>query len=202
MERVSCFSWSLTQKLTPLRFSESLPHIPNIRNFEDFLNLVMLMNYAELVLVLTPARYCRPDMFSFSNVIFNLPRQRSREIRSWVVKNFQLILDPPCSDGYTDVNRLECLLLKSLTGQAHTLWHSVKSRRTLGVVGEIVLKDGQEKQITAGPVLSAIRTDLAEFPGFSMGPQDLLKPAPTSYGFPAAPKSSSYALRMKAGLTV
>lgn len=160
------------------------------------------MNYAELVLVLTPARYSLPEMFSFENVVFKLPRQRSREIRSWLIKNFQLTLDPPCSDGYTDGNRLECLLLKSLSGQAHTLWHSVKSRQALGVVGEIVFQGGQEREITSGQVLSAIRTDLEGFPGFSMSPQDLLKPAPASYSFPAAPKSSRYALRRKAGLTV
>lgn len=157
----------------------------------------MLLNYAELALVLTPLRYCAPTSFTFDSVVFKSPRQRSRKIRSWLVENFQLTLDPPVCDGYTDENRLSALLLKSLSGQIHLLWHSVKHRPALGVMGEMVIQGDQERQITSVQVLSAINKDLADFPGFSMDPEDFLKPPPLSYCFPAAPKSSRYAVRMK-----
>lgn len=157
----------------------------------------MLLNYAELVLVVTPWRYDSPSLVSFEQVMYQLPRKRSRELRSWLVKNFKLTLDPPHSDGYTDEDRLEGLMLQSLSGQAHTLWHSIKDRRNLGVVGAKSSKGGQEKEITAAQVLAAIREDLSDFPGFSMGNDVLMKPAPTSYCWPAAPISSCYVLEMK-----
>lgn len=156
----------------------------------------MLMNYTELVLVLTPARYSNPSSFNFENIVYKLPRQRSRELRSWLVKNFQLVLVPPVQDGFTDHNRLEGLLLQSLTGQAHTLWESVKCRPFLGVLGETISKGGQDRQITPGQVLSSIREDLSSFPGFCMDPDVVAKPAPKSYCFPAAPKTSRYVLNM------
>lgn len=154
------------------------------------------MNYTELVLVLTPARYSNLPSFNFGNVVYRLPRQRTRQLRSWLVKNFQLLLDPPGCDGHTDDDRLDAMLLQSLSGQAHTLWDSVKGRPALGVLGEVITKDGQDRQITAAQVLAAIRKDLLGFPGFTMGPDIIAKQAPTSYRFPAAPKNSRYVIKM------
>lgn len=156
----------------------------------------MLLNYTELVLVLTPGRYSNPSLFNFEDVVYKLPRQRSRELRSWLQKNFQLVLDPPVSDGYTDEDRLTGLLLQSLSGQAHTLWASVKQRPVLGVLGEFVSKSGQEKQIAPIQVLTAIREDLSDFPGFSMGTDVVVKQAPQSYRFPQAPKNSRYVVKL------
>ena len=114
---------------------DSIAHIPNVLIFDDFVNLVMLLNYAELVLVVTPARYSSPSSVNFQQTVYQLPRQRSREMRCWLLENFRLMLDPPVEDGYNDDERLDALLLKSLLGQAHTLWASVKCRQELGVVG-------------------------------------------------------------------
>lgn len=156
----------------------------------------MLMNYTELVLVLTPGRYADQSLFNFEQVVYKLPRQRSRQMRSWLVKHFKLVLDPPAVDGYTDDQRLNALLLQSLTGQAHTLWESVKRRPTLGVLGEVVSKGGQDREITPGQVLKAIREDLSGFPGFCLDADVIVKPAPESYCFPVAPKSSRYVIEM------
>lgn len=168
-----------------------------MHDFDDFLNLVMLLNYAELVLVLTPWRYDTPSSVSFEQTMYRLPRQRSREIRSWLVRNFKLTIDPPRFDGHSDEDRLEALMLQSLSGQAHTLWHSLQRRDTLGVVGPNAIKANEESEITAAQVLAAIREDLSDFPGFSMGDDVLAMPAPTSYCWPGAPMSSRYALRMQ-----
>lgn len=154
----------------------------------------MLLNYTELVLVLTPCRYHSPPLVNFQQVVYQLPRQCSREIRQWLVENFQLRLHPPIGDGYEDNERLNALMLKSLVGQAHTLWQSVKHRQDLGVVGANFSKGGQDREITHAQVLSAIREDLAEFPGFYMGDDVMLQSAPTSYSWPAPPKSSCYIL--------
>ncbi|KAE9389210.1 hypothetical protein BT96DRAFT_1070903 [Gymnopus androsaceus JB14] len=70
--------------------------------------------------------------------------------------------------GYNDKERLEQLLLKSLLGQAHTLWDSVKRREELGVYGVTITKGEKEREITAHQVLSAIEEDLSDFPGFTM----------------------------------
>lgn len=156
----------------------------------------MLLNYTELVLVLTLARYSNPSLLNFENVIYKLPRKHSRELRLWLAKNFQLCLDPPVRDGYTDDNRLTGLLLQSLSGQAHTLWESVKRRPVLGVLGKFVSKDGQDKQIAPVQVLSAIRADLLGFPGFSMGADVVVKQAPLSYRFPLPLKKSRYVPEM------
>lgn len=155
----------------------------------------MLLNYAELVLVVTPARYSSPCLVSFSQTVYQLPRQRSREMRCWLLENFQLMLDPPVQDGYNDEERLDALLLKSLRGQAHTLWASVKRRQELGVVGAKFSEGYRDKQITSSQVLSAISQDLVDFPGFSMWTDKLL--APTSYTWPAPPDSSRYVIRRK-----
>lgn len=89
----------------------------------------------QLVLVATPWHYDTPSLVSFEQVMYKLPCQWSQELHSWLVSKFKLTLDPPCFDGYTDDDRLEALMLKCLSGQAHTLWHSIKNRDTLGVVG-------------------------------------------------------------------
>ncbi|KAE9386725.1 hypothetical protein BT96DRAFT_948906 [Gymnopus androsaceus JB14] len=109
---------------------ETIAHIPNVLIFKDFLNLAMLLNYAEL--------------------------------------NFELGLDPPVHDGYSDKERLKELLLKLLLGQAHTLWDSVKHREELGVYRATISKGEKEKEITAHQVLSAIKGNLSNFPGFTM----------------------------------
>lgn len=155
---------------------------------------MMLLNYAELVLVLTPCRYNSPPLVNFQQLVYQLPRQRSREIRQWLVKNFQLQIDPPIDDGYEDNERLQALMVKSLVGQAHTLWQSVKHRQDLGVVGAKSSRGGQDRQISHVQVLSAIREDLAEFPGFDFDNDVILQTAPTSYSWPAPPESSRYIL--------
>lgn len=174
-----------------------MAHVPNVCVFDDFLNCVMLLNYAELVLVVTPWRYDSPSLVSFEQVMYDLPRKRSRELRSWLVKHFKLMLDPPRFDGYTDDNRLEGLMLKSLSGQAHTLWHSIKNRHKLGVMGAKSSRGGQEREINAAQVLAAIRKDLSDFPGFAMDNEELMRPPPTSYCWPAPPMSSCYIMQMK-----
>lgn len=157
----------------------------------------MLCNYGELVLVLTPWRYNTPSTVNFQQDFYRLPRQRSREIRRWLNRNFYLTLDPPVPDGFTDQTRLNGLLLQFLSGQAHTLCHSVKQRETLGVLGANASQDGQEKEITHAQVLSAICEDLSSFPGFSLTSKEFLNPAPTSYMFPPPPSSTQYVVRMK-----
>lgn len=113
------------------------------------------------------------------------------------MNNFKLTLDPPRFDGHTDDSRLKSLMLQCLSGQAHTLWNSIKTRDTLGVVGPNSSIGDQDTEISAASVLDAIREDLSDFPGFSMGDDVLALPAPTSYCWPAAPMSSRYVLRMK-----
>lgn len=157
----------------------------------------MLCNYAELILVLTPSRYCQGSLIGFRQSVFGLPRRRSRQIRFWLIKHFQLVLVPPSLDGLTDENRLQVVLLRFISDQTHTLWASVKRRQEIGVVGAMHVKEGQEVEITAAQVLAAIREDLAGFPGFCMGAPELSKPAPPTYRFPAAPPRSRYVLRRK-----
>lgn len=158
----------------------------------------MLLNYAELVLVVTPSRYSTPSTASFQQNVYGLPRKRGREMRRWLQRNFLLVLDPPTDDGHGDNGRLGALLAKSLLGQAHTLWETAKRRDDLGVIGAIA--DGRDKEITPSQVLSAIEEDLSEFPGFSMWKEELLKPAPSSYSWPAPPGSSRYILKRRSQL--
>ncbi|KIK50396.1 hypothetical protein GYMLUDRAFT_182857 [Collybiopsis luxurians FD-317 M1] len=54
---------------------DTLPHIPNVLLFEDFENLVMLLNYAELVSVVTPARYDSLELNTFDAKPYQLPRK-------------------------------------------------------------------------------------------------------------------------------
>ena len=179
---------------THLHHLETIAHVPNVLIFEDFLNLAMLLNYAELVLVLTPSRYGSPCPVSFEQTIYRLPRQRSREMRCWLVKNFELVLDPPVHDGYIDQERLEELLLRSLIRQAHTLWDSIKCREELEVYGVKISNGVKEKEVIANQVLSAIKEDLSDFPGFTMWEDE---PAPMLYSWPAPPGSSHYVLKCK-----
>lgn len=175
---------------------DSIPHVPNVLVFEDFLNLAMLLNYAELVLVLTPCRYDTPCLVSFQQPVYQLPRQRARELRSWLTKNFKLTLEPPSPDGHSDDDRLEALMIKSLCGQACTLWHSIKSRHRLGVVRANFSQGGHETEISPGQVLAAINSDLSSFSGFSLQYRDLVKP-PSTYCWPGAPGGSRFALKPK-----
>lgn len=156
----------------------------------------MLANYAELVLVLTPWRYDTPCMVSFDQPLYGLPRERSRELRSWLVKNFELTLDPPVFDDFTNDTRMAALMAKSLSSQACTLFHSIRHRRKLGVCGANATHGDKEKEITPGQVLKALNADLSEFPGFSMSYGELLNP-PSSYCWPSAPHSSRYLLKKK-----
>lgn len=157
----------------------------------------MLMNYGELVLVLTPSRYSSPCPVSFQQSLYQLPRLRSRDMRAWVTKHFELVLDPPFDDGQEDHARLEAMMVKFLLGQAHTLWESVKRRQQIGVVGAMSSKRGEEKEIKASQVLSAIGEDLSDFLGLGVWDEELLNPAPALYSWPLPPKGSQYRLRLK-----
>lgn len=106
----------------------------------------MLLNYAELVLVVTPSRYNTPCSVSFQQSVYGLPRRRSRQMRRWLVEHFVLVLDPDFDDGYQDDERLERLLLKSVLGQAHTLWAALDRQQDLGVIGATWSKNGSRKR--------------------------------------------------------
>ncbi|KAF5361225.1 hypothetical protein D9757_013232 [Collybiopsis confluens] len=178
--------------------NDLIPHIPNVLEFGDFENLVMLLNYSELVLVLTPARYAPHSLLSFSQNLYGSPKQRGRAIRRWLVKNFELVLDPPFPDGLDNTNRLNRLMLQSLVGQAHTLWDSVARQEELGVMGSTFKQGRMEEEISPDRVLEAICQDLASFPGFATSWQEqLAKPVPNSYCWPAAPAGSRYVMRAK-----
>ncbi|KAF5343519.1 hypothetical protein D9757_014940 [Collybiopsis confluens] len=178
--------------------NDLIPHIPNVLEFGDFENLVMLLNYSELVLVLTPARYAPHSLLSFSQNLYGSPKQRGRAIRRWLVKNFELVLDPPFPDGLDNTNRLNRPMLQSLVGQAHTLWDSVARQEELGVMGSTFKQGRVEEEISPDRVLEAICQDLASFPGFATSWQEqLAKPVPNSYCWPAAPAGSRYAMRAK-----
>lgn len=157
------------------------------------MNLVMLLNYAELVLAVTAHRYNDSSPASFRIGLYGLPRQRSRAIRTWLVENFELKLDPPVDDGHSDRSRLPALMLQSLCGQACTLLKAVQQRRKIGVFGAYRMKGDKEVEIKPSEVFEAIKDDLKNFPGFSM-PQSLLDNPPASYCWPAAPESSRYVL--------
>jgi len=89
-------------------------------------------------------------------------------------------------------------MLKSLVGQAHTLWDSVKRRDKLGVLGPLCSHQGEQGEITPDRVLHAIRSDLCSFSGFRAAWEDeLQQPAPTSYSWPACPSSSRFVLIRK-----
>lgn len=180
--------------------SDFIPHLPNLLIFEDFVNFAMLMNYAELVLVVTPSRYSSPCPVSFQDPVYELPRQRSREMRRWAQAHFALVLDPPIDDGYEDETRLEELMLRSLLGQAHTLWDLIKKRHKLGVIGAKASKGGEDKNITPSQVARAIGQDLTEFPGFTTWADEVANPVPTSYSWPAPPESSRYVMKRKSCL--
>lgn len=160
----------------------------------------MLMNYAELVLVVTPSRYSSPCPVSFKEPLYQLPRQRSREMRRWLKAHFFLVLEPPVDDGYEDETRLEGLMLESLLGQAHTLWDSIKRRHQLGVIGAKASKGGEDKNITPSQVARAITQDLSSFPGFNTWEDVLADPVPTSYSWPAPPHPSRYIVKRKTPL--
>ena len=116
-------------------------------------------------------------------------------MRSWLVANFIVELDPPV-DG--EITNLRHLMLKSLAGQAHTLLDSVQRSEELGVVGAAYRKGGQEKSITGNQVLQAIRHDLASFPGFRESWEGQLKQAPPKlYSWPDPPSSSRYVIKRK-----
>ena len=184
-------------------------------NFDDLENLLMLLNYSELVLVITPQRYGNSPSHTFDHSLYRLPRQRGRAIRRWLVNHFQLTLSPPAVDGFSDATRLEGLMLRSLVGQARTLWDSVERRHELGVVGSMYYKerskgeedeegegedeneDGEhEVEISADEVLEAIRCDLSSFPGFMEAwDKELGNPVPVSYRWPIPPKGSHYVMK-------
>ena len=158
----------------------------------------MLLNYAELVLVLTPARYNLPCPVNFQQPLYGLPRKRARAIRRWLVDHFELRLEPPVADGCDDSNRLGVLMLKSLVGQAHTLWDSVERRDEVGVLGPTYSHKGTEKEITSQRVLHAIITDLSSFSGFVAAWEDQLnRSVSKTYSWPPCPGSSRYVLTRK-----
>lgn len=115
-------------KLSTPGTSPTIPHLPNILIFDDFINLGALLNFAELVLVLTPSRYNIPCLVSFTQTVYGLPRKRSREIRRWLQANFILVMDPPGDDGYDDDTRLEEMSLDWFLQHAHLLLDSVRWR--------------------------------------------------------------------------
>jgi len=158
----------------------------------------MLLNYSELVLVLTPARYNSPCSVSFQQPLYALPRQRGRAIRQWLLDHFELRVEPPVTDGYSDSDRLASLMLMSLAGQAHTLWDSVKRRNDLGVLGPTYSRKGREGQIPADRVLQAIQGDLSSLHGFNaIWEDELQRSPPTLYSWPACPVASHYVLVRK-----
>ena len=183
---------------------ESFPHIPNILNLDDFEHLVMLLNYAELVLVVTPSRYDPASSISFRDNLYRKPRECSRALRRWILKHFELTLDGSRNDEYTNSDRLESLMLKSLVQQAHLLWHSVQNRDALGVLGStyLVQNDGSEwvdQEISAEEVAEAITNDLSSFPGFTSAWKTAIHNSspPASYRWPQAPKDMKYIVRFK-----
>ena|SRR5579875_2349281 len=176
-------------------FLDTLSHIPNILNFEDFENLIALLNYAEFSLVVNPKRYSSPSPVSFQQPLYQLPRERGRAIRSWLEANFVLELDPSVEGEKADLRRL---MLKSLVGQAHTLLDSVQRSDELGVLGAAYEKGSEEKTITGKQVLQAIRQDLFSFPGFRRSwEEQLQQQAPKLYSWPDPPKPSRYILKLK-----
>jgi hypothetical protein len=175
-----------------------MSHIPNILNFEDFENLIAVLNYAEFSLVVNPARYSSPSPVSFQQPLYKLPRERARQMRRWLEANLILELDPPVDGENTS---LRDLMLKSLVGQAHTLLDSVQRSDELGVLGAAYQKGTEEKFITGNQVLQAIRHDLFSFPGFrKFWEEELSHPAPELYSWPDPPKPSRYIMKLKSSV--
>ncbi|KIK51249.1 hypothetical protein GYMLUDRAFT_64930 [Collybiopsis luxurians FD-317 M1] len=179
---------------------DTLPHIPNILLFEDFKNLVMLLNYAELVSVVTPARYDSLELETFDPKPYLLPHKCARELRRWLCRHFQLTLEPPADDGHRDAERMEAILETSLLCQAHKLWTDVKQHAKLAVVGSTCsrLRKSKEvvEEITAAQVKDAIDSDLSDFPRFSeRWPIETMKTPPPSYAFPSPLNGCRYVVK-------
>jgi hypothetical protein len=160
----------------------------------------MLLNYTEFVLVLTPARYS-PYGPTFAQDLYKVPRNRGREIREWLVNNFRLV-HPPASDEYTNETRLKSLLLEFLARQGHTLYDSLQRSEEQAEEDEeherellppIFINGDKDENISATQVRKAIEHDLYSLPEFqSYWEKELEGPAPTTYCWPAAPRSSKY----------
>lgn len=153
---------SYIKKLT---VTPTLAHLPNVLIFDDFINLCALLNFAELVLVLTPSRYNIPCLVSFQQTVYGLPRKRSREIRRWLQANFILVLDPPDDDGYEDDTRLAEMSLDWFLQHAHLLLDSVRRREERGVFGAKCFDGHQQQEISADQVYNALCQDIATFIG-------------------------------------
>lgn len=168
-----------------------MAHIPNVLRFDDFETLVVLLNYSELVLAVTPSRYSLPGF----DKRFKLPRDRGREIRVWLSKHFVLTLEPPLDDADDDA-RLDVFLLTSLIQQAHQLTDDFRRAQELSVIGPEV--DDGEDEITAQSVMEVITEDLSSFPSFkSCWKAQLACIPPSSYRLPAPPSGTSYVVKRK-----
>jgi hypothetical protein len=155
----------------------------------------MLLNYSELVSVLTPARYASTSRTAFAEV--EIPRRRGREVRDWLTLNFELTLDPPGDKEYGDVVDLKGLLLNSLLEQAHKLCDDMKRRNALGVSGSSYWKDGVQEEITSQQVVDAVVADLAFIPSFqTLWTAEIAKEPPSSYSL-TPPNGHRYLLRQK-----
>lgn len=158
----------------------------------------MLLNYVELVRVVTPRRYEKAYINTPEGVVYQIPRKCGRALRRWLVRNFQLALDPPVDDGYTDKTRLGSLMTRSLMGQCHTLLDSIKRSKQIGVFRATVERDGAEKEITTAQVQSVLLSDLSSFPRFKEAwKAELQRDAPSTYRFPRPPGSSAYIVQFK-----
>jgi hypothetical protein len=188
-------------------YPETIPDLPNVLRFDDFQNLAMLLNYSELALITTPSRYNSPCLLNFEQPLYRLPRQCGREIRGWLLENFQLFLDPPVRDGFDDEGRLKALLRKTLLGQAHKLWDDLKRRDELDAFGPVCVIAAKEtgdeatQEITANQVLAAILEDLSGTPDFDFSAhwsEQTRNSAPPSYAWPTPPAGSKYVLKCTA----
>ncbi|KIK53533.1 hypothetical protein GYMLUDRAFT_250345 [Collybiopsis luxurians FD-317 M1] len=169
-----------------------MAHVPNVFVFEDFENFVMLLNFSELVSVVTPSRYNEAD--GFDNTAFKIARQHGRELRKWLNEHFILSLVPPSKNRQQDTDVLGTLLVNSLAQQVHKLLHNIQRWDSLGVSSSTYVDEKDvEREITAVQVQRAILNDLSDVPSFKeLWSTENRKEPPSSYCLPLPPAGTRY----------
>ncbi|KAF9065236.1 hypothetical protein BDP27DRAFT_1366602 [Rhodocollybia butyracea] len=140
-------------------FDSTFPHIPNLRRIEDLVNLLALLNLADLAWVISPQRYTGSKEPSE----YRTAKKFASKFRIWLYETFHITKNREDNDQVCDsehdeeFNLLENLGRAFLFQHAQLLVRQVKNFTREGCYSEHI---GDGEYVTAAQVCAAVEEDI------------------------------------------